>query len=198
MAAILQANYAAREPRVVKWSIEQGYCKGHVVVLYYLAHNLLRYSKGRVHTVEDLNFGVRCTALLMLRAAQDVMCCKLGEVKADREQVYAAFAEDAKKWLTARWPVDVLATPAAVGDELDKWLAANADMDLPLPTWASCLEVGFLEIYWKKPSAHDVTFFKRCTNIAAIRASVAVHVVKLLRTTPSWEAFFSHSPFPSA
>ena len=198
VAAILQANYAAREPRVVDWFIEQGYRKGHVVVLYYLAQNLLRYSKDRVPTVEDLNFGVRCTVLLMLRVAQDVMCCKLDVVKAGREEVYAAFAQDAKIWLTARWPADVLATPAAIGDELDKWLAANADMDLPLPTWATCLEVGFVDFYWKKPTAHDVTSFKRCTNIAATRASVAVHVLKMLRTTPTWEAFFSQSPFPSA
>ena len=197
VAAILQTNYAAREPGVVNWSIEQGYHKGHVVVLYYLAHNLLRYSKDRVPTVEDLNFGVQCTALLMLRVAQDVMCCKLDVDKADREEVYAAFAQDAKIWLTARWPADILATPAEIGDELDKWLAANADMDLPLPTWATCLKVGFVEIYWKNPTALDVTFFKTCTNIAAIRASVAVHVLKLLRTTHTWEAFFSHSLLPS-
>ena len=197
VAAILQANYAAREPRVVNWSIDLGYRKGHVVVLYYLSHNLLRYSKGRVPTVEDLNFGVRCTALLMLRVAQDVMCCKLDLAKADREQVYPAFAQDAKKWLTARWPADVLATPAAIADELDHWLASNTDMELPLPTWATCFQLGFLGFYWQKPSAHDVTSFKRCTNIAATRASVAVHVLKLLRTTPTWEAFLSQSPFPS-
>jgi hypothetical protein len=71
-------------------------------------------------------------------------------------------------------------------------------MDMPLPTWATCLEVGFVGFYWKKPTAHDVTLFKRCTNIVAARASVAVHVLKLLRTTHTWEAFFSHSPFPSA
>ena len=196
VAAVLQAFYAAREPRVVNWSIDLGYRRGHVPVLYFLTYNLLRYSKGRVPTVEDLKFGVRCAALLLLRVAQDVMCCKLALAKADREGVYPAFVVDVRRWLTGRWSAEVLPTPAAVAEELDQWLAANTDVELPLPTWATCFQAGFLGFYWNKPSLHDITSFKRCTNIAATRASVAVHVLSALRTSATWADFLAVSPFP--
>jgi hypothetical protein len=188
LVTALQAYYDARDPRVVNWSIEFGYRQGHVPVLHLLAHNFLRYSKGRVPTIEDLAFGTRCALLLLLRVFQDVASCKLDLAKADRDGVYPAFLSSVQLWLLNRWTDDVLPSPAEVAVELETWLQKTKS--LPLPTWASCFSSGFMGgMYWAKPSSHDVTSFKRCTNVAHTQAAAAAQFIDSLKTSGNWHVF---------
>jgi len=181
-----------RDPRAVNWSLEFGYRRGHVPVLFPLTRNFLRYSRGRVPTMEDLCFGVRCAMLLLLRVAQDVACCRLDIAKADRAGVFPAFQAHVRHWVL-RWKVlpptvDVLA-------DLEKWLEATRDTPLPLPTWATSFATGLLGgMNWLPPVAHDVASLERCANITATRDAVTVVFLAALRSTPSWAEFLSREP----
>jgi len=175
-----------RDPRAINWSIEYGYRRGHVPVLWHLSRNFLRFSNGRVPSCEDLAFGVRCAVLMLLRVAQDVVSCKVDLAKADRDFVYTALATEVSKWVL-RWDNNTLPTRMDIAAELARWIVA-VDV-LPLPTWATSFASGFLKWKWTQPTATDTASFRRCAKLAETRLVVADKFIALLRDSPSWAAF---------
>lgn len=186
--ALTDAIDVRRDPRAINWCTEFGYRRGHVPVLWHVARNLLRFSNGRVPSCDDLAFGVRCGMLLLLRTAQDVMCCRVDLARSDLDHVYVIIWSYVQHWVV-RWNGDVLPAPAAVADDLAAWSATVTD--LPLPSWATAFEKGILGgLYWNKPRAVESASFRRCSNLADTRAGVTAKLIEVLRCTENWKTVF--------
>ena len=187
-----------RDPRVVNWCVEWGYRKGHVPVLYHLARNLLRFSNGRVPSLEDLEFGIRCALLLLVRTAQDVISCRMDLAKADLDFIYEAMKDMVRHWVM-RWNPDRYVTVARIRDDLDAWFKTVPIETLPLPSWATSFQCSWSYIplvskctmYWVNPVAHDVKAFQRSTTVPATRSSVVREFLNVLAKHESWSAFFA-------
>jgi hypothetical protein len=183
--AVSQAIYTAlnqyRDPRCVNWMVEHGYRKGHVPVLFHLAHNCLRYSKGRVPSVEDLHFGVKVSFLLLLRTAQDVASCELDLAKDDRHSIYTYIASYVRQW-TERWLAECVQGPGDVATQLEEWFVPEEEVTLPLPSWATCFYHNMFGITWGRPSTHNVNALKRSETVNATRAAVKDKFIAMLRS----------------
>ena len=182
-----------REPRMVDWLEKYGYQQGHVPALFAFTQNLMRYSKSRVPSVEDVQFGIGCCTILLLRVAQDVASCRLDMAKSDRDHVYAAFAAKVKHWIL-RWNCEILPHPGDVKTQVEHWLEmiTSNGFDLPLPTWATSFTTGILgTFYWNVPTSHDVVAFKRCTNVVATRRMVTAQFIEVLEKAQTWEDFLA-------
>ncbi len=176
-----------RDPRAVNWCVEHGYRRGHVPVLFVLAHNQLRFGKGRVPTVEDVEFGFQVSCILLLRVAQDVQSCKLDMANLSRADTYMCVLSYVSHW-ALRWNADVVPSTASVADAVELWYRGRRG-DLPLPTWATCFSKWLFSIYWGKPDDAHVAAFRRCATVTDTRDAVAVSFVARLRTSSSWHDF---------
>ena len=190
VTAIGEAVDTYRVPRCVNWCIQLGYRQGHVPVLYALTRNTLRYSHGRVPSCEDLAFGVKCAMLLLLRTAQDVVCCRKDLAKADRDFIYTYILSYVKHWVN-RWEVESLPEHGALVAEVEAW--AGSVTELPLPAWATCFTSKLWGVSWGRPEAHDVASFQRSTTLTATRMEVAVQFLTALRAATDVNAFMDHT-----
>ena len=192
VSANIDAGLAAREPSVIDWCVTAGYARGNVLPLYYLTHNALRYSKGRVPSVSDVRAGAQFAALLLLRVAQDVVTCKTYLARTDRDAMYTAFSTVVKHWLL-RWRAGVLPAPAEVADALNAYVT-RPSYELPPATWATCFElpVWGWSWYWGTPSAENKLSLEQVRELVPkTRAAVATDFLAALRAAESWPAFLS-------
>ena len=190
VAAVGEAMDTHRVPRCVNWCIQLGYRQGHVPILYALTRNTLRYSRGRVPSCEDLAFGVKCAVLLLLRTAQDVVCCRKDLAKADRDFIYTHVLAYVKHWV-GRWEAESLPEHGTLVAEVEAW--AGSTVDLPLPAWATCFSSKLWGVSWGKPETHDVASFQRSTTLTATRMEVAVQFLTALRAATDVNAFMDHT-----
>ena len=189
--ANVQAGIAAREPSVVDWCILTGFQQGHVLALYHLTHNALRFSRGRVPSVADVRLGAQFAALLLLRVAQDVTACKKFLARTDRDAIYRAFAGMVSHWLT-RWRVGVLPTPGDVADALSAWLV-RPGVTLPSPVWATCFELPYMGWCWDwgTPTAENKVALDIAEGVSQTRADVAKDFLAALRKADTWPTFLA-------
>ena len=192
--ALEDALTVRRNPQAVNWCVEWGYRRGHVLPLWFLTWNQLRFSLGRVPSVEDLEFGVRCAALLLLRGAQDCVSCRLDMAKCDRVFILNKLALNVHTWLS-KWVMaapSALPTGSAIAVLLTAWLECHKSGSLPLPTWATSLfPTNMLSAivwnertaFWRAPDAHDVASFQRSLTVVDTRAKVAAAFLAELAAT---------------
>jgi len=186
----------ARNPVIVNWVTEFGIRQHHVMPLFHFCRNLMRYSRGRVPSADELTYGTYATVQLLLRVAQDVSCCKFDIGRADRDGVYKHFVSVAQPWI-CRWGV-VAPAPAAVAkfftEEDGVRMIGNIEA-YPLPTWAACFQLGgfILGTTWSKPAPRDTLTFERlkCTGILTkTRTCVTRKFMTALAAAESWTDFF--------
>ena len=190
LTSAIEAGFRERDPRVVNWCIDIGYRTGAVPVLQLLAQNMLRFKTGRVPTLEDLNFGVRCAGLLLLRVAQDVLACKHDLGKSDRTGIYEKYRAMVRHYVL-RWAVAVQPSPSEIADALTAWLEVSGAR-MPLPVWTTCFELGFYAVtyYWKPPTEENMLAMHRAAaHVNETRAAVAAKFIAALSTTATWDAF---------
>jgi hypothetical protein len=190
LTSAIEAGYCARDPRVVNWCIDVGYRTGAVPVLQLLAQNMLRYKTGRVPTLEDLNFGVRCAGLLLLRVAQDVLACKYDLGKSDRTGIYEKYRGMVCHYVL-RWAADVRPSPGTVADALSAWLEVSG-AKMPLPVWTTCFELGIFAVtyYWQTPTEENMLAMHRAAaHVNETRAAVAAKFIAELSASASWDVF---------
>jgi hypothetical protein len=187
----IEAGHRARDPRVVNWCIDVGYRTGAVPVLQLLSQNMLRYKTGRVPTLEDLEFGVRCSGLLLLRVAQDVLACKHDLGKSDRTGIYEKYRGMVCHYIL-RWAEDVRPSPATIATALTAWLDAAADK-MPLPVWTTCFELGILvTYYWQSPTAENTLALHRAADhVNETRKAVATMFLSKLAAAATWDEFLT-------
>ena len=190
VAAMDLAIDTHRDPRCVNWCIELGYRRGHVPVLYALAKNTLRHSRGRVPSCEDLAFGVKCALLLLLRTAQDVVCCRKDLAKADRDFIYTYVLSYVKHWVL-RWDIEALPAHGTMVAEVETW--ARSVTELPLPVWATSFASKLFGVAWGRPEAHDIASFQRSTTLAVTRGEVTEQFVAAIRAAVDVKAFLEHT-----
>ena len=190
--ASIQAGLAAREPAVVDWCLVAGLQRGHVLPLYHLAHNALRFSNGRVPSVRDVHTGTHVAALLLLRVAQDVVTRTTFLAQPDKGMIYVAFRKMVAHWLL-RWRAAVLPSPAAIADTLAAWLQAHGTA-LPSPVWTTCFEQPLWGCVWAwgTPSPENIASLDVVTELVVkTRADVAATVLAALRAVADWPTFLS-------
>jgi len=192
VAHVCTAIDSHRDPRAVNWSVEYGYRRGHVPILFFLAKNMLRYGRGRVPSCEDLSFGLKCAVLLLLRTAQDVASSKLDMAKADRNFVYTTILTHVRYWVL-RWNKLCLPSIADIADGVSSWVQAERT-ELPLPVWVTCFSTSryFGTVSWSRPEVHDVASFKRSETVKSTRTNVADKFLSALRASTHFEAFFNY------
>ena len=178
-----------RDPRAMNWCVEFGFRRGHVPVLFLLAHNQLRYGKGRVPTVEDVEFGFLVACILLLRVAQDVQSCKVDMASLNCPETYTHILSFVTHW-TLRWSFEVLPLTTAIADRLETWYQERR-LTLPLPVWATCFSKWlYYQINWSKADPAHVSAYKRCATVVDTRDGVAAVFLARLRASPSWQDFF--------
>lgn len=178
-----------RDPRAVNWCVQFGYKRGHVCVLYKLTRNMLAWNRGRVPSIDDLGFALRCALILLLRVAQDVKSCLDDMAKADLEFVYKAFRDKLWRWISG-WKQDALPAVGEVAREVERWAAAMKV--LPLPVWATSFRTSSYKrgFTWTNPAAYDTSAFQKCKTISDTRNSVTRSFMTFLKTQSSWADAF--------
>jgi hypothetical protein len=192
-AALDVAIDSARNPRAIQWCIEQGLAKGHVLALYRVARNLLKYQCGRVPTPKEVSSGVTAAVILVIRCAQDVVACRDDMAKSGLESVFTVVRDKVRQWVAAL-PVTDFLVLEAIHHEVAQWFGDEAVAGtLPSPVWVTGFGVPMLgwTFTWGNPAMTDVTAFSRCQGIRDTRAAVSTKWLTHLRDTPTLDAFFA-------
>lgn len=138
-----------RLPEVVDWARAKGVEEGHVPILYMHLRNLLKHNTGTVMCKEQFDDALFCVVNLLLRTAQDVVCCKRLYAARGVEECYTNLRAKIQMWLEKfrgrQWT------------SLSKIISSHAltATVAPSPVWCTACSVSFLSsstIYFGKPS----------------------------------------------
>lgn len=179
-----------RDPLAINWCTKYGFRHGHVLPLYMLVRNVLKWSKGSVPSTRELELSLQNALILLIRVAQDVTSCRRDLAKRDLEFIYSAFRDKLHLWM-ASWGHITLPPVSQIMDKVDKWFAHTP---LPLPTWATCFQKSWPigdTFYWNTPTKDDISAFSRCQTVDKTRASVYTAFKTRIESFDKWNDVFS-------
>jgi hypothetical protein len=177
-----------RDPRAMDVCKVAALEQGHVVALYKLVRNGLKWSStGAVPCTRTLMQAVVHAMLLLLRVGQDVQACVTDLGRPERAWVFQAFVRKVGSWLAA-WPPAALPTLHAVAAQVHDW---NSEVtQWPNPAWAASFHSPLLmgtTFTFGRPRHEDVAAFDRCQTLQATRADVCSRLCEALEASANWE-----------
>ena len=188
-----------RDPRAMDACRHAAMAQGHVLALYKLARNGLKWSTvGAVPTTDGLATAVVQGIVLLLRVAQDVQACITDLGRPDRAWVYLEFLKKVRAWIGA-WPPSALPSMEVVDLQVQDWVTHIAEW--PNPAWAAsfqCPAVIGTTFRFARPKQEDVAAFERCKTLPGTRHDVVSRLHECLRAAPSWEVALDASGGPLA
>ena len=177
-----------RDPKAMDVCRMAALDQGHVVALYKLVRNGLKWSKtGMVPCTDALAATFVHAMVLLLRVAQDVQACVTDLGRPDRAWVYHAFLKKVQAWVAA-WPPSALPPLLTVAREVQAWTGSLSSW--PNPAWAASFQCPTLigvTFMFTRPKQEDVAAFERCRTLTATREEVAARLHDALCTAPGWE-----------
>lgn len=188
-AALDEAIDVQRSSSAIDWAMEAGVGSGHVLVLYKLARNGLKWSgTGRVPSGEELSRSMFLGLALLLRVAQDVQACVTDMARPSRAWIFEAFCCKVSGWVR-QWHVESLPELPPITAQVLAW-AARRDT-WPNPAWAAAFSCPMLvgtKFTFAEPSLVDVAAFDRCKTLASTRADVLGRMRDALRDVTVWDS----------
>lgn len=192
MATVTTFMETRRDPRAVDWAIRTGYKEHCVPVLYKLVRNFLKWQdRGRVQSIQDMNFGLRAAVVLLIRVAQDVESCRMDLAKHDLGSIYTAFRSKIWSWLKVYEPA-LLPSRVKVLHDVEVW--SRGATQLPSPVWATAFtvsRVSFATFTWGTPTAVDISAFERSMTVQATRMAVCESFIAFAKRQTCWSALFT-------
>jgi hypothetical protein len=178
---------SARDPKALDVCQMAALHHGHVVALYKLARNGLKWSStGAVPSTGALAAGVVHAMILLLRVAQDVQACVTDVGRTERAWVFPVFLAKVKKWILD-WPPAALPALEDVAARVQEWTDTMAAW--PNPAWAAAFQVYWMSntFLFVRPSSEDVATFERNRTLDMTRHDVAQRLQEALLTAATWE-----------
>jgi hypothetical protein len=189
-AALNTAVDTLRAPAAVDWAMDRGLQGGHVLVLYKLARNALKWScVGKVPTSADMTTGLFLGLALLLRVAQDVQACVTDLGRPSCAWVFEAFCGKVAGWVAA-WPPESLPCLSTVTAMVLEW-AVRPRGTWPNPAWVGAFSQPTLmgtAFTFAEPSPADVAAFDRCRTLDSTRAEVTARLGVALEGVTVWDA----------
>lgn len=163
----------ARDPRVLLWCMHQGLGSGHVVVLYKLARNALKWrNEGSVPTPAQQSQAAVIVLLLLLRVAQDVQANVTDLARPSLMYVYTSFLAKVRAWVL-QWPPAMLPPLRDAVEWVLKWSPLHDKF--PNPAWVAAFKtpkVVGIHFTFDDPSTGDVRAMANCKTLDETRALV--------------------------
>ena len=178
-----------RLPAAVDWAMDRGLHQGHVLILYKLARNQLKWAAvGRVPATVDMGMGLFLALALLLRVAQDVQACVTDLARPARAWVYDAFCDKVAGWV-AGWRPEALPELEPITAQVLAW-ASNPDAAWPNPAWAAAFALPTFvgaAFTFAEPAPVDVAALERCRTLSATRTDVALRLQGALHGVTVWD-----------
>lgn len=174
--------------QVVDWTRLHGCEKGHVPILYMYLRNLIKHEVGMVLSQQQFEEALFCVVNLLLRTAQDVVCCKRLYAVKGVEDCYSNLRAKIHYWLDKfthrRWPT------------LRKMISSHtltSDVSPP-PVWCTACSVSMISastIYFRQPSDELIQSAKETSaHVKDIRAEVTTNFLGWAKER-TWKEFLT-------
>ncbi len=180
-----------RDPKGMDVCLVAALDQGHVVALYKLTRNGLKWFKwGAVPCSTELTSAFVHALVLLLRVAQDVQACVTDLGRPDRAWVYHSFLNKVGAWVAA-WPPASAPPIHEVADKVRAWTTGLVTW--PNPAWAASFQAPIVGVTFKfvRPRPEDVAAFDRCRTLDATRADVASRLHEALLSSSNWDIVFT-------
>lgn len=191
-----------RDRRAADWIVHNALC-GHMVALYMLQRNRVKYTQAVMSTME-LELALESALIAVIRTHEDAAACTLA-LGEDRDAGAVAFIRKLQHWWSQHGDPKTWPTPAAVMSNATKHnrmrnMVADSTVEgAPQPTWLLDFSYSTYTPSWAvsfmDPVAGKSSACRTNHNVGKIRAAVrSTLITEFSKPDATWEDVWSVKP----